>query len=288
LTGWEFSEYVAARGTALERFAYVLTGDAHLARTSSRPRCSRLPAVAVGGQGRAPGRVRAAHRHPSYLDWRRRRSSGEQPVGVLPDRPQPDVAEGVAERDRLRRALGTLSPKQRAVLVLRHYEGLDDAAIAALLRCGEVSVRSHASRGLARLRASLGPDDLAGRVAMTDVERLLTAELENLGAGAPARPDLAGSVRRRRRRQAAVLASALAGAGAGRRRRGRRHPAAVAGGAVGEHPDHAAAAADRLPDAAPGTLPVWARAGLQQPEPGIPMVYSKPRADAGHPVRARR
>jgi DNA-directed RNA polymerase specialized sigma24 family protein len=41
------------------------------------------------------------------------------------------------------------------VLVLRHYEGLDDAAIAALLRCGEVSVRSHASRGLARLRASL-------------------------------------------------------------------------------------------------------------------------------------
>ena len=28
----EFSEYVAARGLALERFAYVLTGDAHLAQ----------------------------------------------------------------------------------------------------------------------------------------------------------------------------------------------------------------------------------------------------------------
>jgi RNA polymerase sigma factor (sigma-70 family) len=74
---------------------------------------------------------------------------------MLPDRSEPDLADGVVERDRLRRALGTLSPKQRAVLVLRHYEGLDDAAIAALLRCGEVSVRSHASRGLARLRASL-------------------------------------------------------------------------------------------------------------------------------------
>jgi RNA polymerase sigma factor (sigma-70 family) len=73
----------------------------------------------------------------------------------VPDSSAPDLAEGVADRDQLRRALGALSPKQRAVLVLRHYEGLDDAAIAALLRCGEVSVRSHASRGLARLRACL-------------------------------------------------------------------------------------------------------------------------------------
>ena len=134
----------------------MLTGDAHLAQ-------DLVQTALLKAYRRWRWVARAEHPDAyvrrivtrSYLDWRRRRSSSEQPVGVLPDRPQPDVAEGVAERDRLRRALGTLSPKQRAVLVLRHYEGLDDAAIAALLRCGEVSVRSHASRGLARLRASL-------------------------------------------------------------------------------------------------------------------------------------
>jgi RNA polymerase sigma-70 factor (sigma-E family) len=152
----EFSEYVAVRGAALERFAYVLTGDAHLAQD--------LVQIALLKAYRRWRWVARAN-HPdayvrqivtrSYLDWRRRRSSTEEPVGAVPELSAPDLAEGVADRDQLRRALGALSPRQRAVLVLRHYEGLDDAAIAALLRCGEVSVRSHASRGLARLRASL-------------------------------------------------------------------------------------------------------------------------------------
>jgi RNA polymerase sigma-70 factor (sigma-E family) len=152
----EFSEYVAARGMSLERFAYVLTGDAHLAQdlvqTALLKAYRRWRWVARADHPDAYVR-RIVTR--SYLDWRRRRSNAEEPVDVVPDQPAPDLADGVAERDRLHRALGTLSPKQRAVLVLRHYEGLDDAAIAVLLRCGEGSVRSHASRGLARLRASL-------------------------------------------------------------------------------------------------------------------------------------
>jgi RNA polymerase sigma-70 factor (sigma-E family) len=159
----EFSDYVAARGAALERFAYVLTGDVHLAQD--------LVQIALLKAYRRWRWVARAE-HPdayvrrivtrSYLDWRRRRSSGEEPVDAVPERPAPDPADGVAERDRLRRALGTLSPRQRAVLVLRHYEGLDDAAIAALLSCGEVAVRSHASRGLARLRASLDQASFPG------------------------------------------------------------------------------------------------------------------------------
>lgn len=78
---------------------------------------------------------------------------------MLVDRPAPgpDPADRVAARDELQRALATLSARQRAVLVLRHYEGWDDAAIAAALRCGEPVVRTHASRGLQRLRAALDP-----------------------------------------------------------------------------------------------------------------------------------
>jgi RNA polymerase sigma-70 factor (sigma-E family) len=159
----EFSEYVAARGSALERFAYVLTGDAHLAQ-------DLVQTALLKAYRRWRWVARAEHPDAyvrriltrSYLDWRRRRSSGEEPVDAVPERPAPDPAEGVAERDQLRRALGTLSPKQRAVLVLRHYEGMDDAAIAALLRCGEGSVRSHASRGLARLRAHLDQPTASG------------------------------------------------------------------------------------------------------------------------------
>lgn len=152
----EFTDYVAARGPALERFAYVLTGDADLAQ-------DLVQTALLKAYRRWRWVTRAEHPDAyvrrivttSYLDWRRRRSNAEAPVDAVPDRAGPDLADGVVERDQLRRALGTLTPRQRAVLVLRHYEGLNDAAIAALLRCGEVSVRSHASRGAARLRASL-------------------------------------------------------------------------------------------------------------------------------------
>jgi len=112
---------------------------------------------------------------------------------------------------------------------------------------------------------------------MTDVERLLTAELEDLGARAPHDPDLAGSVRRRARRQAAVLASALAvlvlvagGAVAATRLRAPAAPAAPAASSRTATPP-----AEGCPTPQPGTLPVWARAGFSTPNPGIPMVYSK-------------
>ena len=58
----------------------------------------------------------------------------------------------VADRDVLVRALAALAPKQRAVPVLRYWEDVPDAEIAAALNCGEGTVRSQASRALARLR----------------------------------------------------------------------------------------------------------------------------------------
>ena len=110
---------------------------------------------------------------------------------------------------------------------------------------------------------------------MTDVERLLTAELEELGAAAPHDPDLTGSVRRRARRQAAVLASALAvlvlvagGAVAATRLRSPAAPTASTTATTAPPP------ATGCPTPRPGRLPVWARAGFSSANPGIPMVYS--------------
>ena len=154
----EFDEYVAARGPALERYAFVLTGDVQ--RSQDLVQTALLKAYR-----RWRWVVRADHPDAyvrrivttSYLDWRRRRGSDEQPVETVPDvaAAGADPADRVAERDEVRRALATLTAQQRAVLVLRHYEGYDDAAIAAVLGCGEGTVRGHASRGGQRLREAL-------------------------------------------------------------------------------------------------------------------------------------
>ncbi len=157
----EFEEYVAARGRALEQYAFVLTGDRH--------RAQDLTQIALAKAFRRWRRVTRAE-HPdayvrrivtnSYLDWRRRLGSTEEPVDVIPEQTESssaDPADRIVLRDELQRALITLTPHQRAVLVLQHYEGHDDAAIAAILDCGEGTVRAHASRGAQRLRAALDP-----------------------------------------------------------------------------------------------------------------------------------
>jgi DNA-directed RNA polymerase specialized sigma24 family protein len=53
------------------------------------------------------------------------------------------------------RMLSALPDRQRAVLVLRYYADLDDAAVAKTLGCTVQTVRSQASRALAKLRARL-------------------------------------------------------------------------------------------------------------------------------------
>jgi RNA polymerase sigma factor (sigma-70 family) len=63
-----------------------------------------------------------------------------------------DHAQAVVEADELWNRLATLGRKQRAVLVLRYYEQLDDDAIGDLLHCSPATVRSQASKALKTLR----------------------------------------------------------------------------------------------------------------------------------------
>lgn len=159
----DFDEYVAARSAALLRFAHVLTGDVHLAED--------LLQVALVKTYRHWSKISRLD-HPdayvrrvlvtSHISSTRRRRVREQLLAVLPDHGHGapsaaggDPAQQVAERDLLHRALVQLSARQRAVLVLRHYAGYDDPAIADTLGCTEGTVRVNASRGAARLRAVL-------------------------------------------------------------------------------------------------------------------------------------
>ncbi|MCW2735768.1 SigE family RNA polymerase sigma factor [Nocardioides sp.] len=162
----KFEDYVAARGRALERYAYVLTGDAQasedLVQTALVKAYTHWRWVERADQ---PDLYVRRIVTTTFLDGTRRRSSSERPVADVPDRgsdPAHDPAHRVVVRDELSRALARLTPQQRAVLVLRHFEGYDDMAIAKVLGCSTSTVRSHCSRGLDGLRTYLRSEQEAG------------------------------------------------------------------------------------------------------------------------------
>ena len=108
---------------------------------------------------------------------------------------------------------------------------------------------------------------------MTDVERLLAAELADLGERAPHDPDLAGSVRRRARRRTAVAGAAAAVVVlAGGTALAAAGPPGRDGAPVGAPPPEQVVATCPPPESGP--LPEWARTGFSSPDPGIPFVRS--------------
>lgn len=155
--GVAFEDFVAARLPALLRFGRVLTGNSAAAEdlvqtalTKSYPKWNRIEASDPEGYVR---RV-MANTHASW--WRR--PFRERPQEELPERAGtgPDPYVGVELRDAMWRALGQLSPRQRAALVLRYYEDLSIAEIAEALGCRVGTVKSLISRGLAGLRVATG------------------------------------------------------------------------------------------------------------------------------------
>jgi RNA polymerase sigma-70 factor (sigma-E family) len=101
--------------------------------------------------------------------WRLLRRRPEQPLGpddVLPVAAGlfgPDQSAAIADQDLLWRALAQLPPGQRAILVLRYYEDLTEAQTAAVLGCSVGSVKTQASRALAKMRGIVGITDCRSR-----------------------------------------------------------------------------------------------------------------------------
>lgn len=72
-----------------------------------------------------------------------------------------DLAVSVVERDALERALQTLSPTARAVILLRATGGFDTAEIATMLRISEANARKVLYRAKEKLRVALTTGDAA-------------------------------------------------------------------------------------------------------------------------------
>lgn len=152
----DFEQFASAAMPALLRFGHVLTGDplraeelVQQALVSTWVRWRKIE----HNQPHAYVRRAMVHTHTSW--WRRSRR--ESPLPASFDGAAPEGLD-LAERDRTFAALRLLPARQRAVIVLRYYEDLSEADIAAVLGCSTGTVKSQASRALRTLRTHLTPD----------------------------------------------------------------------------------------------------------------------------------
>jgi len=154
---------VAERGSALLGTAVLLTGSRAAGEDLLQAALERL----VRHWGRVRGDKEAYLRrilyHLAVDEWRSRRRRLEVLVEVEPPG-QPDGTDAIHLRQVLVQALASLPPRQRAVLVLRYWEQLTEAETAEVLGCSVGTVKSTASRGLARLR------ELTAAWAIEDVQ----------------------------------------------------------------------------------------------------------------------
>lgn len=150
-----FEQYVAARGDALWRSAWLLTGDHGRAEDLVQTALAKCwPHWERVGDPRGFDAYVRRVLFTTYTAWWRRRWNGERPAERLPEAAAPASQDAADQRHDLMRALAALPRGQRAVLVLRYVEDRTERETAALLGVTVGTVKSQTARALAALRRS--------------------------------------------------------------------------------------------------------------------------------------
>lgn len=152
----DFTEFVGARWASLYRLAYLLaaspSGAEDLLQTT-------LEKAYVNW-----GRIRRVEHPEAYVrrmlattlvSSRRRAWVREQPTERLPEMPGDSDELRVLDHCLLWPLVCALPEKQRAVVVLRYYEGMTEAQIAEALGCAAGTVKSQSSAAIGALRRAL-------------------------------------------------------------------------------------------------------------------------------------
>jgi RNA polymerase sigma-70 factor (sigma-E family) len=151
----DFTRFVVSRWRSLAHTAFLLTGDFHEAEDLVQTTLARVyPRWRRIRHETAEHYIRRALVNNNRTRFRRRRVVHL----LLPHLPDTSLVAGEAagrpdeERDALLRALADLPQRQRAVVVLRYWDDLSAEEVAATLGCSVGTVKSQASRALAKLR----------------------------------------------------------------------------------------------------------------------------------------
>jgi RNA polymerase sigma-70 factor (sigma-E family) len=148
----DFASFVVARGDALWRSAWLLTGDHQLAedlvQTALAKSWRKWSQIGAGGYEAYVRRVMFT----TYVSWWRRKWRAERPTADLPETADPPLDPDA--RNDLVVALAGLPRGQRAVVVLRYFEDLTAAQTADVLGISVGTVKSQCARALAALRSS--------------------------------------------------------------------------------------------------------------------------------------
>ena len=159
----DFADFVRQRSTPMLRTAWLLTGgDWALAEDLAQATFSQ---VWRHWTRVADMEAPEAYAHKvmlnTFLSWRRRRWMAEISTERFVVSPATTGGFATADtREVLRHALRQLTARQRAVITLRYYEDRSEAETAAILGCAVGTVKSQASRAIAKLRTHPGLADI--------------------------------------------------------------------------------------------------------------------------------
>jgi RNA polymerase sigma-70 factor (sigma-E family) len=151
----DFEEFVHASLPGLLRYGHALTGNPHDAADLVQGVLEKIGSRWTHVQrktGDPLAYIRRSMANAHISRWRRSRREN-----LVPEVPDARVAYQADpfEHEPLWQALRELPPRQRAVIVLRYYEGLSEAEIAQTLGVSPGTVKSQASKAMTTLRTKI-------------------------------------------------------------------------------------------------------------------------------------